>query len=97
MNLTEEKINDAINYEVEHENYVINIFPLTPDPKFVEFEKTEDMDILSGDEIGNYGYRIYDQNKDVIYEDLCCMGDDGACLENAKDEIRILIEEMSDE
>ena len=83
-------------YSVKSKNYVINIFPLTPDPKFVEFEKTEDMDILSGDEIGNYGYRIYDQNKDVISEDLCCMGDDGACLENAEMELKIIIEEISD-
>jgi len=84
-------------YSVKSKNHVISIFPLTPDPKFVEFEKTEDMDILSGDEIGNYGYRIYDQNKDVISEDLCCMGDDGACLENAEMELKILIEEKNNE
>ena len=78
-------------------NMVVEILQLKPDPKFVEYEKTEDMDILSGDEIGNYGYRIYDQNKNVIHEDLCCMGDEGACFENAKNEIRFLLEEVSDE
>jgi len=78
-------------------NMVVEIIQLKPDPKFVEFEKTNDIDLLTGDEIGNYGYRIYDQNKNVIYEDLCCMGDEGACFENAKMELKILIEEMSDE
>ena len=77
----------------EHKDYIINIFPLLPDPKFVEYEKTEDMDILSGDEIGNYGYQIYNQGEELVSEDLCCMGDEDACLENAKNEIRVLIEE----
>lgn len=81
----------------QHKDYLISVFSLTPDPEFVEYEKTEDMDILSGDEIGNYGYQIYNQDEELVSEDLCCMGDEDACLENAKNEIRVLIEEADDE
>lgn len=81
----------------QHKDYLISVFPLTPDPEFVEYEKTEDMDILSGDEIGNYGYQIYNQDEELVSEDLCCMGDEDACLENAKNEIRVLIEEAGDD
>ena len=81
----------------EHKNYVIDIFPVTPDTAWLEYEKTDDISVLSGEEIGRFGYRVYDQEQNLVYEDLCNMGDKGACLENAKNEIRVLIEEASDD
>ena len=81
----------------EHKNYVIDIFPVTPDTAWLEYEKTDDISVLSGEEIGRFGYRVYDQEQNLVYEDLCNMGDKGACLENAKNEIRVLIEEAGNE
>ena len=76
----------------KHKNYVIDIFPVTPDTAWLEYEKTDDISVLSGEEIGRFGYRVYDQEQNLVYEDLCNMGDKGACLENAKNEIGVLIE-----
>ena len=80
----------------KHKNYVIDIFPVTPDTAWLEYEKTDDISVLSGEEIGRFGYRVYDQEQNLVYEDLYNMGDKGACLENAKNEIRVLIEGLEE-
>ena len=80
----------------KHKNYVIDIFPVTPDTAWLEYEKTDDISVLSGEEIGRFGYRVYDQEQNLVYEDLCNMGDKGACLENAKNEIGVLIEGLEE-
>ena len=86
-------MNDLVETHT-YKDHVIKIFELKADKAFLEYEKTDDISILEGNEFGHFGYRVYTQDNINIYEDLYDMGDEGACLMNAESEIDSLIEDQ---
>ena len=68
---------------IKYKNYTIVIFEQEPN---VEYPLDTDASDLDPECIGTHGYRVY-KNDELIYEDATNQWDNGACLENAKQDI----------
>ena len=70
--------------EQEYKGYSIYVYEQKPSP---EWEKNWETDDLRGDELGTHAYKIFNKQGEQVGIDRCCMGDEGACFENAKADI----------
>ena len=70
--------------EKEYKGYSIYVYEQKPSP---EWEKNWETDDLRGDELGTHAYKIFNKQGEQVGIDRCCMGDEGACFENAKADI----------
>tara|TARA_R100001594_G_scaffold89553_2_gene123999 strand:+ start:288 stop:725 length:438 start_codon:yes stop_codon:yes gene_type:complete len=70
--------------EKEYKGYSIYVYEQKPSP---EWEKHWETDDLRGDELGTHAYKIFNKQGEQVGIDRCCMGDEGACFENAEADI----------
>ena len=69
----------------KYEGYTIEVYEQEPN---VEYPLNEnDWDDLDPDCLGTHAYRIFDEKKELVYEDRTSMWDIGACLDNAQEDI----------
>ena len=70
----------------EHKGYTIKVYQQQQSP---EWQKNWENGELRGDELGTHAYKIYNAQGECVGIDRTCMGDEGACIENAKSDIDV--------
>jgi hypothetical protein len=69
----------------KYKDYTIEVYEQEPN---VEYPLNEnDWDNLDPDCLGTHAYKIFDEKKELVYEDKTSMWDIGACLDNAQQDI----------
>ena len=69
----------------KYKDYTIEVYEQEPN---VEYPLNEnDWDNLDPDCLGTHAYKIFNEKKELVYEDKTSMWDIGACLENAQEDI----------
>ena len=69
----------------KYKDYTIEVYEQEPN---VEYPINEnDWDNLDPDCLGTHAYKIFDEKKELVYEDKTSMWDIGACLDNAQQDI----------
>ena len=69
----------------KYKDYTIEVYEQAPN---VEYPLNEnDWDNLDPDCLGTHAYKIFDEKKELVYEDKTSMWDIGACLDNAQQDI----------
>ena len=53
----------------------------------IEYPLNEDWENLDPEHLGTHAYKIFDEKKELVYEDKTSMWDIGACLDNAQQDI----------
>jgi hypothetical protein len=53
----------------------------------IKYPLNEDWENLDPEHLGTHAYKIFDEKKELVYEDKTSMWDIGACLENAQEDI----------
>ena len=79
----------------KYKDYTIEVYEQEPN---VEYPLNEnDWDDLDPDCLGTHAYRVFDKENELIYEDKTHMWDIGACLENAKLDLDMDIQQQANE
>ncbi len=68
----------------KYEGYTIKVYEQKPN---VEYPLNEDWENLDPEHFGTHAYKIFDEKKELVYEDKTSMWDIGACIENAQQDI----------
>jgi len=68
----------------KYEGYTIEVYEQEPN---VEYPLNEDWENLDPEHLGTHAYKIFDEKKELVYEDKTSMWDIGACLDNAQQDI----------
>ena len=77
---------DVISFE--HKGYTIKVYEQEPEEAWKKYVESDwCYNDLRGDELGSYAYKIYNAQGECLIIDRCCMGDEEACIENAKGDI----------
>ena len=71
-------------HEKEFKGYSIKVYKQKPSLEWVKHWETDN---LHGDELGTHAYKIFNKQGRCVGIDRCCMGDEGACFENAEADI----------
>jgi hypothetical protein len=68
----------------KYKNFTIEIYEQQAS---IEYPLNEDWENLDPEHLGTHAYKIFDEKKELVYEDKTSMWDIGACLENAQEDI----------
>ena len=68
----------------KYKGYTIKVYEQKPN---VEYPLNEDWENLDPEHLGTHAYKIFDEKKELVYEDKTSMWDIGACIENAQQDI----------
>ena len=79
----------------KYKDYTIEVYEQEPN---VEYPLNEnDWDDLDPDCLGTHAYKVFDKENELIYEDKTHMWDIGACLENAKLDLDMDIQQANEQ
>jgi len=69
----------------KYKDYIIEVYEQEPNVKYPLSD--DDWDNLDPDCLGTHAYKIFNEKKELVYEDKTSMWDIGACLDNAQQDI----------
>ena len=68
----------------DYKNFTIVVYKQQAN---IEYPLNEDWENLDPEHLGTHAYKIFDEKKELVYEDKTSMWDIGACLDNAQQDI----------
>ena len=68
----------------KYKNHRIEVYEQKPN---VEYPLNEDWENLDPEHLGTHAYKIFDEKKELVYDDKTSMWDIGACIEIAQQDI----------